>query len=197
MTGQGTDESLQYVASLAESDTPRLHLHNVLHGVYGGGHQQRRLASGEFWIMPNFLEFDRENSHYVPDEPMFTLQKRGLISMNQAAFKALGEPAAVALLYDPDEGIVAMRKVPRTYHNGYLLRKQNAARSYLLAATGFTSFHKINTDVSRRYVGQRFDDQVLGFVLADGKPIRSQRKPKASVHDIRETDYGSRRPANG
>ena len=44
-----------------------------------------------------------------------------------------------------------MRKVPRTYHNGYLLRKQNAARSYLLAATGFTSFHKINTDVSRRY----------------------------------------------
>ena len=29
--------------------------------------------------MPNFVEFDRENSHFVPDEPMFTLQKRGLI----------------------------------------------------------------------------------------------------------------------
>ena len=48
--------------------------------------------------MPNFVEFDRDNSHVVPDEPMFTLQRRGLISMNQAAFKALGEPVAVALL---------------------------------------------------------------------------------------------------
>ena len=148
--------------------------------------------------MPNFVEFDREDSHFVPDEPMFTLQKRGLISMNQAAFKALGEPAAVALLYDADEGIVALRKVPRTYHNAYHLRKQNAARSYLVAATGFTSFNKINTDVSRRYVGRVYDDQVVGFTLTEGRPIKSQtRKPKASVHDIREADHSTRRPANG
>src|SRR5690348_5205738 len=57
---------------------------------------------GDF--MPNFVEFDRQDSHAVPDEPMFTLQKRGLISMNMAAFKALGEPVSVALLYDADEG---------------------------------------------------------------------------------------------
>ena len=91
-----------------------------------------------------------------------------------------------------------MRKVPRTYQNGYHVRKQNAARSYLVAATGFTSFHKINTDVSRRYVGQRYDDQVVGFVLAEGKAIKANpRTPKASVHDIREADQSARRPANG
>ncbi len=148
--------------------------------------------------MPNFVEFDREDSHFVPDEPMFTLQRRGLISMNQAAFKALGEPVTVALLYDPDEGIVALRKVPRTYHNGYHLRKQNNSRSYLVAATGFTSFHKISTDVSRRYLGRQYDDQVMGFVLAEGKALKPHpRTPKASVHDIREADQGTRRPANG
>jgi|BogFormECP12_OM2_1039638.scaffolds.fasta_scaffold49329_2 hypothetical protein len=148
--------------------------------------------------MPNFVEFDRQDSHAVPDEPMLTLQRRGLISLNQAAFKALGEPAAVALLYDPDEGVVALRKVPRTYHNGYHVRKQANSRSYLVGATGFTSYHKINTDVPKRYLGHKYDDQVLGFVVSEGTVLkRRTRTPKASVHDIREADRDTRRPANG
>jgi hypothetical protein len=146
--------------------------------------------------VPNFLEFDRQDSHAVPDEPMFTLQARGLISMNMAAFKALGEPVAVALLYDPDEGIIALRKVSRTYHNGYPVRKQANSRSYLVGATGFTSYHKINTEVPRRYVGAKYDDQVLGFRVAEGTPIkRAPRAPKASVHDIREAERSSQRMA--
>lgn len=148
--------------------------------------------------MPNFIEFDRQDSHAVPDEPMFTLQRRGLISMNQAAFKALGEPVAVALLYDPDEGIIALRKVARTYHNGYPVRKQQNSRSYLVGATGFTSYHKIDTDVPRRFMGRQYEDQTLGFVLAEGIVVKSRtRTPKASVHDIREADHDARRPADG
>jgi hypothetical protein len=148
--------------------------------------------------MPNFLEFDRQDSHAVPDEPMFTLQTRGLISMNMAAFKALGEPVAVALLYDPGEGVIALRKVSRTYHNGYPVRKQANSRSYLVGATGFTSYHKINTDIPRRYVGHKYDDQVFGFPVAEGTPIkRSPRTPKATVHDIRDGDKSSQRTAQG
>lgn len=148
--------------------------------------------------MPNFMEFDRQDSHTVPDEPMFTLQRRGLISLNLAAFNALGEPAAVALLYDPDEGVIALRKVPRTYHNGYHVRKQANSRSYLVGATGFTSYHKISTDVPRRYLGRQFDDHVWGFVVAEGTVVKSRtRTPKASIHDIREADRGARRPADG
>lgn len=148
--------------------------------------------------MPNFVEFDRQDSHTAPDDPMFTLQRRGLISMNLAAFKALGEPAAVALLYDAEEGIIALRKVPRTYHNGYHVRKQANARSYLVGAQGFSSYHKINTDVPRRYVGRPYGDQTLGFVLAEGTALKIRtRTPKASVHDLREVEHGTRRPANG
>lgn len=140
--------------------------------------------------MPNFQEFDRQDSHAVPDEPMFTLQKRGLLSMNMAAFKALGEPVAVALLYDPDEGIMALRKVPRTYQNGYPVRKQANSRSYLVAATGFTSYHKINTDVPRRYVGRSYGEQILGFPVAEGAVIKSRsRTPQTS--DVREVDRQS------
>jgi hypothetical protein len=147
--------------------------------------------------MPSFIEFDRQDSHSIPDEPMFTLQRRGLISLNLAAFKALGEPAAVALLYDPDEGIIALRKVTRTYHNGYPVRKQGNSRSYLVGATGFTSYHKINTEASRRYVGRDYGDQTWGFVVSEGTVLKTgTRTPEASVHDIRDGNHASR-PANG
>ena len=164
--------------------------------VYAKVHLEVDLAM-RIEIMPNFVEFDRQDSHSIPDEPMFTLQRRGLISLNLAAFKALGEPAAVALLYDADEGVVALRKVSRTYHNGYSVRKQGNSRSYLVAATGFTSYHKINTDVSRRYMGRNYGDQTWGFAVAEGTVLKTRtRTSKASVHDIRDPNYASR-PANG
>ena len=148
--------------------------------------------------LPDFVEFDRQDSHTVPDQPMFTLQRRGLVSMNQAAFKALGEPAAVALLYDANRGIIGLRKVPRTYHNGYHVRKQANSRSYLVGAQGFTSYHKISTEVPRRFVGRQYGDQAWGFPLAEGTDVKIRtRIPKASVHDIREVDRSGQRPANG
>lgn len=145
--------------------------------------------------MPNFIEFNRQDSHAVPDEPMLTLQRRGLISLNHAAYQALGEPAAVVLLYDQADGIVALRKVPRSHQNGYPVRKQSNSRSFLVGATGFASYHKIDTDVSRRYRGRRYGDQTLGFVVSEGTIIATRtRAPEAVVHDIRRA---SQRSADG
>jgi len=106
------------------------------------------------------------DSHTVPDEPMFTLQSRGLISLNEAAFKALGEPVAVALLYDVNKGIIGLRKVPRAYHACFRVRKQANPRSYLVGAQDFMSYHKIATDVPRRYIGRQYDDHTWGFPVA-------------------------------
>ena len=130
--------------------------------------------------MPNFVEFSRETSRSSHDDPMFTVQKRGLISLNLAAFKALGEPATVALLFDADEGIVALRKVPRTHPNAYHVRKQGQSQSYLVAGQGFASFNKIDTELSRRFVGYDYGDHVWGFVLKEGTPIKTRRR-SASV----------------
>ena len=126
--------------------------------------------------MPNFVEFSRESSRSSHDDPMFTVQRRGLISLNQAAFKALGEPATVALLFDADEGIVALRKVPRTHPNGYHVRKQGQSQSYLVAGQGFASFNKIDTEMSRRFVGYQYGDYTWGFVLKEGTPIKTRKR---------------------
>ena len=63
--------------------------------------------------MPRFVEFSREDSRSRREDPMFTLQARGVLSLNNAAFLALGQPQAVALLYDADEDVIALRKVER------------------------------------------------------------------------------------
>jgi hypothetical protein len=129
--------------------------------------------------MPNFVEFSREDSRNS-DDPMFTVQKRGLISLNQAAFKALGEPAAVALLYDSEERIVALRRVPRSHANGYNVRKQANSQSYLVGAQGFSAFHKIPTEVPRRFVGHDYGDHTWGFPLSEGVVVKSRtRRPAA------------------
>jgi hypothetical protein len=125
--------------------------------------------------MPNFVEFSRQNSRQA-DDPMFTVQRRGLISLNLAAFKALGEPASVALLYDADESIVAMRKVQRAYANGYQVRKQANSNSYLVGAQGFSTFHKIPCEVPRRFTGHDYGDRTWGFALAEGVEVKTRSR---------------------
>lgn len=134
--------------------------------------------------MPNFVEFSRDDSRASREDPMFTLQRRGLVSFNQAAFKALGEPAAVVLLYDAAEGIVGMRKVARTHANAYHVRKQQNSQSYLVGAQGFAAYHNIPTDVARRFVGHDYGDQIWGFVLKEGAEVgRRTRSPQAADAD--------------
>jgi len=123
--------------------------------------------------MPNFVEWDREDSRSSED-PMFTLQTRGLISLNQAAFEALGKPVAVALLYDVGEGIVALRMVEKNYRNAYTIRKQGSSRSYLVAAQGFSMHNKLPTDVSRRFPGHDYGEGVWGFALREGTAVKSR-----------------------
>jgi hypothetical protein len=130
--------------------------------------------------VPNFVEFSRQSARSSRDDPMFTLQRRGLISLNEAAFKALGEPASVVFLYDADEGIVALRKVPRSYANGYHVRKQANARSYLVAAQGFTSFYDLKTDMPKRFTGHDYGDQTWGFVLSEGTEVHFKTRRRSS-----------------
>src|SRR5215472_13936598 len=82
--------------------------------------------------MPNFVEFPRDESRGSREGPRFTLQARGLLSFNQAAFVALGQPTAVALLYDSDEHIIALRKVEQGHPNAYTVRKQRQAQTYVV-----------------------------------------------------------------
>jgi hypothetical protein len=150
--------------------------------------------------MPKFEEFVRSSPRDARREtPMFTLQARGLLSLNHAAFQALGEPEAVSLLYDPDEHIVALRKSDRSNPDAYRIRKQQQAQSYLVGAQAFTAHYAIPTPRARRFKGTDYGDGVWGFDLSEGvdvKNLRGSPEPVPAVTDRwRHTSDGAEVPS--
>jgi hypothetical protein len=130
--------------------------------------------------MPNFEEFARGAPRDSGREaPMFTLQARGLLSLNHAAFRTLGEPEAVTLLYDADEHIVGLRRSAMTDPNAYRVRKQQPAQSYLVGAQAFTAHYGIPTPRARRFEGIDYGDGIWGFALSRGVDVKNLRGSSA------------------
>src|SRR5438552_937008 len=99
----------------------------------------------------HFETFTR-NTRRSAVEPMVSIQKRGSISLNAAAYKALrGENRAipkhprrkretdlfVELLFDRENQMIALKCVGPESPNSYVLRKQPRSDTYLVSAKGF------------------------------------------------------------
>ena len=100
--------------------------------------------------MPDFEVFQRRAAPVV-NQPFVTIQARGTMSLNRAAFEALGEPAAVELLYDRAERLVGFRPVDPTAPHAYQPRKQGKTANYIVSGTAFTQYFGIETGAARRY----------------------------------------------
>jgi hypothetical protein len=124
--------------------------------------------------MPNFEVFDKR-AVPISGEPMVTIQRKGPMSLNQAAFHALGKPSHVELLYDPNERIVGFRAVSEPLAHAYPVRQQGRSHTYLIAGHAFIRYYDIPNEVSIRYVAKMFDD-VLGVDLKQkGLQVTSNR----------------------
>lgn len=122
--------------------------------------------------MPRFVEFERESAG-AAEVPMFTLQARGLLSLNHAAYRALGEPDLVALLYDEIEKIVGIRLVGHGHPNAHRVRPQGG--SYIVGAQKFVSHYGIKPLVAQRFVAHEYGNGVWGFVLTEGRTVANRR----------------------
>jgi hypothetical protein len=123
----------------------------------------------------NFETFTRR---LVPlnDRAYVTIQKRGTISVNHAAFEALGSPKAVELLYDVEAEVVGLRAIDATAEHAYPVRPAGAnGRSYLIAGTAFTKHYGIDTKVSRRWAAKLEDSVLLVDLREAGTEISGNR----------------------
>jgi hypothetical protein len=124
--------------------------------------------------MPNFEVFDKRAAP-ASDEPMITVQRKGPISLNHAAYRALGEPAYVELLYDAEERIIGVRALQEKLPHAYPVRRQGRSHTFLIAGHAFIRHFGIPNEVSKRYVAQMFDE-VLGVDLKKpGVEVTSNR----------------------
>jgi hypothetical protein len=123
-----------------------------------------------------FEVFKRQRAP-ITQEAAVTLQKRGTMSLNLAAFRALDEPEAVELLWDREDRLMGLRKAePDTAHAYKVRQLAKSQTTWLLSGTAFMTYYGLETDVARRYIGSVDDDGMLVLDLKEpGVQVTSNR----------------------
>lgn len=120
-------------------------------------------------------EFETFHRHRASPsaEPLVTIQRRGTISLNAAAFRALGSPAAVELLYHVDDRIVGLRSVDPHVSHSYLVRSASRAGSgpYVVSAAAFVRYYEIDTSTAQRWVAYVDDGKLCIDLRTQGAPV--------------------------
>ncbi len=100
-------------------------------------------------------------------QPFVTIQKKGVLSLNRAAFEALEGPDAVELLYDSEARLVALRKVDSSVDHAYHVRApvENHA-TWLISVGAFVNYYEIDTSRSVRRAA-RVEGDLLVIDLND------------------------------
>lgn len=111
--------------------------------------------------------------------PTVTIQKRGLFSLNQAAYELLGKPEAVQFLWDSEEKLIALQQADPNDLNSYPARRQNAAADrgpVLVAGTMFSRFIGLDTSQARRWVPEKRQDMLIVDTKQEGSLVLSNRE---------------------
>lgn len=108
------------------------------------------------------FETFKKNDMPSVGKPAITIQKRGALSLNPAAFEALGSPSHVELLYDRDERLVGIRRAEEATPHAYAVRGvgKNAA-TRVVSGKAFLSYYGIPRGVARRWTAEERDDMLV------------------------------------
>lgn len=118
----------------------------------------------------------------APTIPTVTIQKRGMFSLNGAAFSSIHEPEAVQFLWDEENRLIAIQAAKLTDPNAYPTRRQGPAGApqkrgiVLIAGTMFTKFIGIDVSVAKRWVPERDGDMLIVDLNKPAQTVASNRK---------------------
>lgn len=132
----------------------------------------------------------------APTIPTVTIQKRGMFSLNDAAFRLIGEPEGVQFLWDGDSKQIAIEAVPLTSPNAYPTRRQGPGKDskrgiVLIAGTMFTKFIGIDTSVAKRWVPRVEDGMLIVDLNEPSQTVASTRRktePSESATNLQDPD---------
>jgi len=107
-----------------------------------------------------------------------TLNKRGVFSINDAAYTELGKPAFVELLYDRTSRVIGLRPVAEGTKHAYPVRTQANAKSYLIGATAFSRAYELDVREGIMVFDPSLEDGVL--ILEMGTATIIPARPRRS-----------------
>jgi len=116
--------------------------------------------------------------------PAITFQRRGTVSLNSAAYQALGEPETVELLFDRERKLMALNKVPSDTTHAYPVRPFGKGNTFLVSGKAFMKFYGIEIGPARRWVGKPEPDGLLVVDLnEDPLEVSGNRTSERSPRD--------------
>jgi hypothetical protein len=123
-----------------------------------------------------FETFTRQRR--ADQQPYVTLQKKGSISLNRAAFAALDSPEAVELLYDRDAHVMALRHVDSSVEHSLKVRAPAGNHgTWLVAGGAFASYYEIDISASVRRAARMEGDLLIVDLNDPG--VNSRGEPRA------------------
>jgi hypothetical protein len=124
-----------------------------------------------------FERFMRQRAPRTPD-PAVTIQKRGTLSLNAAAYVALGSPEAVELLYDREQRLMALRGIEASAESAYPLRPMGTGSTWLASGKAFMNYYGIDVGTAQRYNGRMEDDLLIVDLKEPGTDVSIDRDRK-------------------
>ena len=101
-----------------------------------------------------------------------TIQKRGAISLNIAAFEALDSPEQVELLYDREERLIGIRPATADTPHAYAVRGVgNKGATRVVSGKAFLSYYGIPRGVARRWTAEKRDNMLVVDLKEPGTEV--------------------------
>ena len=123
-------------------------------------------------------------------DPLITIQKKGVFSLNRSAYEALGSPDWVELLYDHDSRLVAIRKVDESVEHAYRCRTFGKGGTWLVSGTAFSNYYGIDTSTPTRRAAHMEDDMLVIDLNDPGTAVTSNRNQSSHAGpQSRHVDY--------
>lgn len=114
----------------------------------------------------------------VSTVPTATIQKRGLISLNRAAYALIDEAVGVELLWDGERRLIGIRPAPIESPNAYPARPQSSSSNrgpILIAGNLFMRFIGLDTSEAHRWVPAVVDGVLCIDLKEPGQRVVSNR----------------------
>jgi hypothetical protein len=116
-------------------------------------------------------------------EKRVSLSSRGVLTLNQPTFDALGEPDRVELMFDRHARMIGLKPSSPDVTFAASVRKQGANKSYLINARPFCYHYKIEIPQTVRFRDIIIEDGVLVLDLKTATPVEL-KSGEAAARDL-------------
>lgn len=133
--------------------------------------------------------FERFTGTHAPSDKIssFTIQKRGIFSLNRAAFDLLKRPQAVQLYFNTDEQAIGITPSDPKAPDAITIRKQKGSASYNIAGMAFCKWYDIDTSVARRYEATLEEGNLYVDLKQPAKVVTSASKMRQQRAEAQRT----------